>query len=67
MPTTINRRQVQKLLETGAQLIEVLPAKVYEDEHLPGAHNIPLTQLDEQALNELQPERPVIVYCHDAQ
>ena len=67
MPTNIDRVQVQKLLEAGAQLIEVLRAKVYEDEHLPGARNISLPQLDERALTELQPERPVIVYCHDAQ
>ena len=66
MPTTINRKQVQKLSEAGAQFIEVLPATVYEDEHLPGARNIPLPQLDKQALTEIQPERPVIVYCHDA-
>jgi hypothetical protein len=29
MPTDIDRQQVQTLLEAGAQLIEVLPAKVY--------------------------------------
>jgi rhodanese-related sulfurtransferase len=66
MPTTVDRKQVQKLLEAGVQLIEVLPAKAYEAEHLPGARNIPLTRLDEQALQGLQRERPVIVYCHDA-
>jgi rhodanese-related sulfurtransferase len=66
MPTTINRTQVQKLLEAKAQLIEVLPPKVYEDEHLPAARNIPLPELDERAIIELQPERPVIVYCYDA-
>jgi rhodanese-related sulfurtransferase len=31
---------------TGAQLVEVLPQTEYEDEHLPGAVNIPLKQLD---------------------
>jgi rhodanese-related sulfurtransferase len=67
MPTDIDRRQVQKLLEAGAQLIEVLPAKAYEDEHLPGARNIPLMRLDEQAIAGLQRERPVIVYCYDSQ
>ena len=69
MPTNIDRKRVQELLEEGAQLIEVLPANVYnvyEDEHLPGASNIPLAQLDEQALTGLQRDRPVIVYCHDA-
>jgi hypothetical protein len=28
----------------GAPLIAVLPAKAYEEEHLPGAINIPLTE-----------------------
>lgn len=63
MPTNIDSKQVQTLLEAGAQLIEVLPAKAYEDEHLPGARNIPLTGLDEQAIAGLQRERPVVVYC----
>lgn len=43
MPTDIDRTQLQKLLEAGAQLIEVLPTRVYEEEHLPGARNILLT------------------------
>jgi len=30
MPTNIDRHQVQRLCEEGAQLIEVLPAGVYE-------------------------------------
>jgi rhodanese-related sulfurtransferase len=67
MPTDIDQKQVQKLLEAGAQLIEVLPAKVYEDEHLPGARNMPLTRLDERAVAEFQRERAVIVYCYDSQ
>jgi len=67
MPTNIDRKQVQKLLETGAQLIDVLPAKAYEDEHLPGAINIPLTQLEERDVAGLRREMPVVVYCHDVQ
>jgi rhodanese-related sulfurtransferase len=67
MPTTICREEVQRLLTEGAQLIEVLPAKEYEDEHLPGAINIPLTRLDRQTTALLQPHRLVIVYCYDSQ
>ena len=67
MPTDIDRTQVQTLVEAGAQLIEVLPAKVYTDEHLPGARNIPLAKLNEQTIAGLQRERPVIVYCYDSQ
>jgi rhodanese-related sulfurtransferase len=67
MPTTIDREQVQKLTATGAQLIEVLPPEEYEDEHLPGAINIPLKTLAAVTTRQLEPQRPVIVYCCDYQ
>ena len=68
MPTSIDRHQVQRLLaEQQAQLVEVLPTAEYEDEHLPGAINIPLKQLDRQTTSGLDRSRPVIVYCYDDQ
>jgi rhodanese-related sulfurtransferase len=51
----------------GAQLVDVLSAKQYEEERLPGAINIPLKKLDCQAAEALDRNRPVIVYCHDYQ
>ena len=42
MPTPIDRDELQRLRnEDDAQLVEVLPADEFEDEHLPGAVNIP--------------------------
>ena len=67
MPTPIDRNQVERLLAEGAQLVEVLPAAEYEDEHLPSAINIPLKTLDAETTWRLERERPVIVYCHDYQ
>jgi rhodanese-related sulfurtransferase len=68
MPTSIDRHQVQRLVaEEQAQLVEVLPADEYTDEHLPGAINIPLKQLDRQTTRRLDRDRPVIVYCYDDQ
>lgn len=68
MPAPIDRREVQRLLaEEAAQLVEVLPAAEYQDEHLPGAINIPLKKLDQLAPQRLDPSRPVIVYCYDYQ
>ena len=67
MPTSILRDEVQRLLQQGAQLVDVLPHEEYEDEHLPGAINIPLKQLDHTTVAQLQRDRPVIVYCHDFQ
>ena len=46
---------------------EVLPEAEFEDEHLPGAINIPLKQLDRERVQDLERGRPVIVYCYDSQ
>jgi rhodanese-related sulfurtransferase len=67
MPTAIDRARVQQLIGEGAQLVEVLPEDEYEDEHLPGALNIPLKQLDRDRVSQLERGRPVIVYCYDYQ
>lgn len=67
MPTEIHRDEVRRLLEGGAQLVEVLPPAEYEEEHLPGAINIPLKRLDGQTTAQLDRDRPVIVYCYDYQ
>ena len=67
MLTRIDREHVQKLTATAAQLIEVLPPEEYEDEHLPGAINIPLKSLDAVTARQLDRQRPVIVYCYDYQ
>ena len=68
MPTPIDRDELQRLLrEEHAQLVEVLPPDEYDDEHLPGAINLPLKALDRETTAQLDRERPVIVYCHDYQ
>jgi rhodanese-related sulfurtransferase len=65
MGTLIEREEVQALVKQGAQLIEVLPAKEYAEDHLPGAVSHPLRQLDDEA-DQIDRNRPVIVYCWDA-
>jgi rhodanese-related sulfurtransferase len=68
MPHSIDRDEVRRLIsEEDAQLVEVLPATDFEKEHITGAVNIPLKDLDERAPRELERERPVIVYCNDYQ
>jgi rhodanese-related sulfurtransferase len=67
MPTPIDRDRVQQLLADGAQLVEVLPADEYTDEHLPAAINIPLKELNADTARQLDPTRSVIVYCYDYQ
>ncbi len=67
MPTAIYRDEVSRLVEEGAQLVEVLPHEEYEEEHLPGAINIPLKELNREKAARLRRDAPVIVYCHDYQ
>jgi rhodanese-related sulfurtransferase len=67
VPKDVNREDVRRLMAEGAQLLEVLPREEYEDEHLPGAINIPLNELDGQTAAQLARDQPVIVYCNDYQ
>lgn len=66
MTSAIERSEVQRRLEAnGHQLIEVLPREAFDNEHLPGASNIPLADLGQRARRDLDPAAPVIVYCWD--
>jgi rhodanese-related sulfurtransferase len=68
MPIAIDRNEVQRLLaEENGQLVEVLPAKEFGEEHITRAVNIPLKEIDERAPRELDRDRAVIVYCNDYQ
>lgn len=66
MPTPINRDELDRLVLGGAQLIEVLPAAEYAEEHLPGAISLPLRTISAPAVASLDRTRPVVVYCWDA-
>ena len=65
MPTTINRNTLQRMLEEGAQLVEVLPPGEYAEDHLPGAISIPLRTLRADTVSQLRWDAPVITYCWD--
>ncbi len=65
MPIDIQRDEVQRLVAAGAQLVDVLPRAEYDAEHIAGAINIPLKELDAQSTTILDRDRPVIVYCWD--
>lgn len=57
--------EVRKLLDGGAQLVDVLEPEEYAESHLPGAINLPLKELNEATASRLDRARPVIVYCND--
>jgi rhodanese-related sulfurtransferase len=66
VPHEIERGDVRRLLAEGAQLVEVLPAEDFNEDHLPGAVSIPLRHMDAGSIGGLDRNRPVIVYCWDS-
>jgi len=65
MPKEIDRDGLRRMVEAGAQLVEVLPAEEYAEDHLPGAISLPLSHVDAGGAEVLDKTRPVIVYCWD--
>ena len=61
----IDRERVRRLMERGAQIVDVLPAQEYGEDHLPGAINLPLRRIESEAGRVLDPRRPVVVYGAD--
>jgi rhodanese-related sulfurtransferase len=64
VPNKIDTQGVRRLIESGAQVVDVLPHETYLREHLPGAINLPLADIG-AAVDKLDPRRPVVVYCYD--
>jgi rhodanese-related sulfurtransferase len=58
----VSRDEAQKLIEADAQLIDVRADHEWEAGRIAGARHLPLSELAERT-GELDPERPVILYC----
>ncbi len=65
MPQAIDRKDVERLIGEGAQVVEVLPKEEFEEDHLLGAISLPLRNLETEAKDRLDPAKPVVVYCWD--
>jgi Rhodanese-like domain len=66
MAEVIDRETVRRLIEQGAQIVDVLPAEEYGADHLPGAVNLPLRKIETEAISALDHARPIVVYCADS-
>jgi len=62
----VSRHEVQDLMKQGVQVVDVLPTEEFQDDHLPGAINLPLRKIETEARRALDPSRPVVVYCWDS-
>ena len=66
MPTRVDALQARDLVASGAQLVDVLPRTIFDQEHLPGAISLPLETLDrDAAAAALDPRETTVVYCFD--
>ncbi|MBV9450630.1 MAG: rhodanese-like domain-containing protein [Streptosporangiaceae bacterium] len=65
MVREVDREGVRRLMEQGAQIVDVLPPREYSEDHLPGAINLPLRKIEVEASGVLDRSRPVVVYCAD--
>jgi len=60
---TIQPQVAKTMLDNGYQLLDVRYPEEHIESHIAGARLIPLAKLSEK-LNELNKDRPYIVYCH---
>ncbi len=58
----VDRDEARKLLDEGAQLVDVRVDHEWDAGHIAGAKHLPLEQLAERS-GELDRERPVVFYC----
>lgn len=62
----VNVDKVRDLVENNAYIIDVREVREYENGHIKGAKNIPLSQLRER-INEIPKEVPVYLHCRTGQ
>jgi len=58
----VSRGEARRMVEEGAQLVDVRADHEWEAGRIAGATHVPLPQLPER-LGELDKDRPVVVYC----
>ncbi len=58
----VSREEAQKLIDEGAQLVDVRADHEWEVGHIAGATHLPLDEVAARA-GEIDKERPVVLYC----
>jgi rhodanese-related sulfurtransferase len=61
-PREVGREEARKLIDEGAQLVDVRADHEWEVGRIAGATHVPLPELP-QRLGEIDRDRPVVLYC----
>ncbi|HKO37374.1 MAG TPA: rhodanese-like domain-containing protein [Solirubrobacterales bacterium] len=61
-PREVSREEARKMVDEGAQLIDVRADHEWEVGRIAGATHIPLPELP-QRTEEIDKDRPVVIYC----
>ncbi|HET8814256.1 MAG TPA: rhodanese-like domain-containing protein [Solirubrobacterales bacterium] len=61
-PREVSREEARKLIDEGAQLIDVRADHEWEAGRIAGAKHVPLAELP-QRTGEIDRDRPVVLYC----
>ncbi len=61
-PKEVGREEARKLIEEGAQLVDVRADHEWEAGRIAGAKHLPLDELADRT-EEIDRDRPVVLYC----
>jgi rhodanese-related sulfurtransferase len=61
-PKEVSREEARRLVEEGAQLVDVRADHEWEAGRIASAKHVPLPELP-QRTEEIEKDRPVVVYC----
>jgi phage shock protein E len=61
----VDAKKAQRLVADRVVVIDVLPADVFAQEHLPGARNVPLATFEPAQVDSIERATPLLLYCFD--
>ncbi|CAN5701869.1 MAG: rhodanese-like domain-containing protein [Ilumatobacteraceae bacterium] len=61
----VDALEAKAMIDDGVTTIDVLPASVFTQEHLPGARSLPLDTFEASQVESFDKAAPLLVYCFD--
>jgi len=56
-------KSIAETIRSGAKIIDVRSTEEFEDEHFPGAVNIPVNEIQKRMPELGEKDAPIIMYC----